>query len=182
MQFLSVYLSCICYVVPFSPHRPMSFGNSDTHTHTHTHTDTHTHTHKHTHTHTHTSCYYSLFIILFSIYFFVCIFMYSFFCFHTQIHTHTHTHTHMAGRLLGSWRSVCPPVSLPDCPTDSSSHFCPKNSVDHRQKTLTHRVFVMKINQPSRPRLWWTFPQISASVLTSESDSIQFTDDDHVIM
>ena len=179
-----MYLSCICYVVPFSPHRPMSFGNSDTHTHTHTHTDTHTHTHKHTHTHTHTSCYYSLFIILFSIYFFVCIFMYSFFCFHTQIHTHTHTHTHthMAGRLLGSWRSVCPPVSLPDCPTDSSSHFCPKNSVDHRQKTLTHRVFVMKINQPSRPRLWWTFPQISASVLTSESDSIQFTDDDHVIM
>ena len=151
-----MYLSCICYVVPFSPHRPMSFGNSDTHTHTHTHTDTHTHTHKHTHTHTHTSCYYSLFIILFSIYFFVCIFMYSFFCFHTQIHTHTHTHTHthMAGRLLGSWRSVCPPVSLPDCPTDSSSHFCPKNSVDHRQKTLTHRVFVMKINQPSRPRLW----------------------------
>ena len=41
-----------------------------------------------------------------------------------------------------TWRSVHPPV----CPTNSSSHFCLKNSVCHRQKTLTHRV-------SSRPRL-----------------------------
>ena len=58
-----------------------------------------------------------------------------------------------------TWRSVCPPV----CPTDSLSHFYPKNSVCHRQKTLTHRVFVMKINhgdgQHSRLRLQWTFPR-----------------------
>ena len=39
-------------------------------------------------------------------------------------------------------RSVRPPA----CPTDSSRHFCPKNSVCHWQKTLTHWVFVMKKN------------------------------------
>ena len=51
-----------------------------------------------------------------------------------------------------TWWSDCPPV----CPPDSSSYFCPKNSICHRQKTLTHQVFVMKINhcygQPSRLR------------------------------
>ena len=35
-------------------------------------------------------------------------------------------------------RSVCPPGR----PTNSSSHFCPKNSICHRQKKFTHRVFV----------------------------------------
>ena len=54
------------------------------------------------------------------------------------------------------------------CPTDSSSHFCPKNSVCHRQNIFTQRVFVMNINrrdgQSSRPRLQWTFPQKTASV------------------
>ena len=35
-----------------------------------------------------------------------------------------------------TWRSVCPPA----CPTDSSSHFCPKNSVSHPQKTFAHQV------------------------------------------
>ena len=42
----------------------------------------------------------------------------------------------------------------------------------HWQKTLTHRVFVMKINhrdcQPSRLRLQWTFPQKTASVPATE--------------
>ena len=147
MQFLSVYLSCICYVVPFSPHRPVV-------------TAVHTHL-----------MFYSLFFFL-SIFVFVCIF-YVFFVLFS--HTHTHIHRHTAGRLLGSWRSVHPPVCPPNRPTDSSSHFYPKNS-----RSLTHQV--MKINQPSRPRLRWTFPQKSASVPASESDSVQFTDDDHVIM
>ena len=34
--------------------------------------------------------------------------------------------------------AVCPPVCHPVCPPDSLSHFCPKNSVCHQQKTLTH--------------------------------------------
>ena len=63
-------------------------------------------------------------------------------------------------------RSVCPPV----CPTDSSSNFCPKNSVCHPQKKLTHQVFVMIINhhssQPSRLKRQWTFPQKTASIPT----------------
>ena len=50
------------------------------------------------------------------------------------------------------WRSVHSPA----CPTNSSSHFCLKKSVTGK-KPLTHKVFVMKINnwdyQPSRPRL-----------------------------
>ena len=73
-----------------------------------------------------------------------------------------------------TWWSVRPPV----CPKNSSSHFCPKNSVCHQQKTLTHWVFVMKINhrdrQPSGPRHQWTFPRKTAFVSTSESDSFQF--------
>ena len=70
------------------------------------------------------------------------------------------------------WRSVHPPDCPPAWPTDSSSHFCPKNSICHQQKTLAHRVIVMKINhcdrQPSRLRLQGTFPQKTASVPTSE--------------
>ena len=66
-------------------------------------------------------------------------------------------------------------------PTNSSSHFCPKNSICHWQKTLTHQVFVMKINhhdsQPSGLRLQLTFPRKTASV-----PAVQFTDGDHVIM
>ena len=85
-----------------------------------------------------------------------------------------------------TWRSVCPPVCPLDRPTDTSSHFCPKISVCHRQKSLTHGVFVMKINhcdsQPSRPRPKWTFPWKMASIPMSESDSVQFTDGDNVIM
>ena len=75
-----------------------------------------------------------------------------------------------------TWRSVRPPVH----PTD------PKNSVCHNQKTLTHQVFVMKINHcdhhPSQPRLQGTFPEKMASILASESDSVQLTDRDYVIM
>ena len=33
------------------------------------------------------------------------------------------------------WRGVCPPA----CPTDSLSHFCPKNSVCHQKKMLLCR-------------------------------------------
>ena len=36
-----------------------------------------------------------------------------------------------------TWRHVCPPTR----PTDSLSHFCPKNGFCQRQKTLTHCVF-----------------------------------------
>ena len=36
--------------------------------------------------------------------------------------------------------------------------------------------------QPFRPRLQWTFPQKTASVPASESDSILFTDGDYVII
>ena len=47
-----------------------------------------------------------------------------------------------------------------------------KTGVCHREKTLTHRVFVMTINhcdgQPSRPRLQGTLPRKIASVPTSE--------------
>ena len=72
-----------------------------------------------------------------------------------------------------TWRSDRPPVCLPACPTIYSSHFCPKNSVCHGQKTLTHLVlFVMKINhrdrQPFRLRFQGTFPQKTASIPTSE--------------
>ena len=60
-----------------------------------------------------------------------------------------------------TWRSVHPPVCPPARPTNSSSHFCPKNSVCHWQKALTPQVFVMKMNHrdplPSGPRLQWTF-------------------------
>ena len=126
-------------------------------------------------------------LILFSIYlvfclYFLCIpcFVWVFFLFsHTHTHTHIHTHTHTAGLLLCSRRSIHPPVCPPDHPTDSLSHFCPKNSVCHGQKTLTHRWFVMKISQPCRLRQW-TFPWKTASVPTSESDSFQFTDGDYV--
>ena len=51
-------------------------------------------------------------------------------------------------------RSVCPPA----CPTNSSSHFCPKNSVCHRQKPWTNSSGCVDRNhrdvQPSRPRLF----------------------------
>ena len=47
-------------------------------------------------------------------------------------------------------------------------------------------MFVLKKNhsdgQPSGPRLQWTFPQKTASLHASESDSIQFNDGDYVIM
>ena len=43
-----------------------------------------------------------------------------------------------------------------------------KTASDNSNKTLTHQVFVMKINhcdrQPSRLRIQWTFPQKTASV------------------
>ena len=56
------------------------------------------------------------------------------------------------------------------CPTDSSPHFCLINSVCHQPKNLlTHQVFIMKKNlcdgQPSRPRLQWTLPRKTASIL-----------------
>ena len=59
------------------------------------------------------------------------------------------------------------------CPTDSSSHFCTKNSACHRQKTWTHSSGCVDINHcnghPSRQRLRWTFPHKTDSVPTSES-------------
>ena len=77
-------------------------------------------------------------------------------------------------------------VGPPNRPTDSSSQFCPKISVRHRQRTLTHWVPVMKMytcdSQSSRPRLQRTFPRETAAVLVSESDSFQFTVGDYVIM
>ena len=52
---------------------------------------------------------------------------------------------------------VCPPVCHLTRSTNSLSHFCPKNSGCHQQKTLIHQGFVLKINQydcqPSRLRL-----------------------------
>ena len=70
------------------------------------------------------------------------------------------------------WRSVCAPA----CSTDSSSHFCPKNSTCHQQKTLTHQVFcVEKKNlcdgEPAQPRRQWTFPQKTAFLPVSESQT-----------
>ena len=64
---------------------------------------------------------------------------------------------------------IRPPVYSPTCPTDSSSHFCPKKQ---HLSLATHRVFIMKINhchgQPSGPRRQWTFPQKVASIPMSE--------------
>ena len=73
-----------------------------------------------------------------------------------------------------TWRSVCPPV----CSTYSSSHFCPKNSVRHRQKTLTHKCLSPSLlcccsncchgdHQPSR-LMKWTFPQKTVSLSASD--------------
>ena len=52
----------------------------------------------------------------------------------------------------------CLSSCLSSCPTDSSSHFCPKNSVCHRQRS--HRVFVMRkkntmiVSPPDRDFSW----------------------------
>ena len=66
------------------------------------------------------------------------------------------------------WSSVCPPA----CPTNSSSHFCPTNSVCIQQIPSTHSSGCVDSNhgdgQPSRPRLKWTFPQKTASVPVSD--------------
>ena len=72
-----------------------------------------------------------------------------------------------------AFQSVCHPVCPRACPTDSSSHFWPKNSVCHQQKPLTRQVFVLEINhrdgQTSRPRFQWTFPQKTASLPTNDT-------------
>ena len=66
------------------------------------------------------------------------------------------------------WRSVRPS----NCPPDSSSYFCPKNSICHQQKAFNSpNVCDEKKNlcdgQLSRLKLQWTFPQKTASVLLS---------------
>ena len=66
--------------------------------------------------------------------------------------------------------SSCP---VPPAHPIESLHFCLKNSVCHQQKTLTHRVFVMKINhrdrQPSRPRLQGTVINLVSVIRDVES-------------
>ena len=81
------------------------------------------------------------------------------------------------------WSSVCPPA----CPTNSSSHFCPKNSVWRHQESLTHSSGCVDRNhrdgQPSWPRLQWTYPRKQPlSPRVTESRSNLFTDDDYVMM
>ena len=81
----------------------------------------------------------------------------------------------------GEW-PVLPPV-LPTLPHISAR----KTASVPGKKTLTHRVFVMKINlcngQPSRLRLQWTFPRKQPpSLRVRESNSILFTDANYVIM
>ena len=92
-----------------------------------------------------------------------------------------------------TWRSVCHPVCYPVCPTDSSAHFCLKNTVCPQQqsqaapaveqKTLTHMslspstivlfyLLSLETNVEKKNSLWalpsrlqWTFPQKTASLL-----------------